>query len=134
MGDPLDVKMFEATGWIMDESREAGENDIVLCTMYPKDFGKMGKGSNGYSNSSGTVPSMPRSSSMSESDDINDVRNPRLRRYKSDLMRRFEFSSSLQRMSVICKNMFDNKYRAFVKGSPEKISELCKPESLPTDF
>ena len=54
--------------------------------------------------------------------------------YKSDLIRRFEFSSGLQRMSVICKNSFDNKYRAFVKGSPEKISELCKKETIPTDF
>ena len=37
-------------------------------------------------------------------------------------------------MSVICKNDFDNKYRAFVKGSPEKISELCINESLPNNL
>jgi magnesium-transporting ATPase (P-type) len=37
-------------------------------------------------------------------------------------------------MSVICKNEFDQKYKSFVKGSPEKISELCIPESLPVDF
>ena len=37
-------------------------------------------------------------------------------------------------MSVICKNEFDNKYRVFVKGSPEKISELCLPETLPNNF
>jgi len=37
-------------------------------------------------------------------------------------------------MSVICKNQFDNKYRVFVKGSPEKISELCLAESLPNNF
>ena len=37
-------------------------------------------------------------------------------------------------MSVICKNDFDTKYRAFVKGSPEKISELCINESLPNNL
>lgn len=26
------------------------------------------------------------------------------------------------------------KYRAFVKGSPEKIYELCHPSSLPSDY
>ena len=40
----------------------------------------------------------------------------------------------MQRMSVICKNDFDTGYKAFVKGSPEKISELCKSESLPQEF
>ena len=46
--------------------------------------------------------------------------------YKSALIRRFDFSSSLQRMSVICKNQFDGQFKAFVKGSPEMISSLCK--------
>jgi magnesium-transporting ATPase (P-type) len=37
-------------------------------------------------------------------------------------------------MSVICKNDFDKQYRAFVKGSPEKIYELCNSASIPTNF
>lgn len=37
-------------------------------------------------------------------------------------------------MSVICRNEFDYKFRAFVKGSPEMISTLCLPETLPTNF
>lgn len=37
-------------------------------------------------------------------------------------------------MSVICKNDFDHKYRAFVKGSPEKMAELCIPDTIPTNF
>jgi len=55
--------------------------------------------------------------------------------YRSALIRRFDFSSELQRMSVLCKNEFDEgDFKAFVKGSPEKISELCRPETLPVDF
>jgi magnesium-transporting ATPase (P-type) len=42
------------------------------------------------------------------------------------MIRRFDFSSNLQRMSVICRNKFDDQFRAFVKGSPEKILELCE--------
>jgi P-type E1-E2 ATPase len=63
---------------------------------------------------------------MSDSDGDNQ------RRIKTSLMRRFDFSSALQRMSVVCKDDFDGLYRAFVKGSPEKIQELC--EQVPGDF
>ena len=38
-------------------------------------------------------------------------------------------------MSVVTKNDFDNGvYRAYVKGSPEKILELCRPETIPRDY
>jgi cation-transporting ATPase 13A3/4/5 len=37
-------------------------------------------------------------------------------------------------MSVIVKSSFDDKFRAFVKGSPEKVSELCDIYSLPENF
>jgi magnesium-transporting ATPase (P-type) len=40
------------------------------------------------------------------------------------ILKRFEFSSQLQRMSVIVRNLKDNSLKAFVKGSPEKIKEL----------
>lgn len=38
------------------------------------------------------------------------------------------------RMSVICRNAIDNRYRVFVKGSPEKIQELCLASSIPIDY
>jgi len=37
-------------------------------------------------------------------------------------------------MSVVCKNEFDLSHKAFVKGSPEKIFELCRQETIPPDF
>jgi len=42
--------------------------------------------------------------------------------------------SAKQRMSVVCRNEFDNRIRVFVKGSPEMISSLCKPQTLPVNF
>ena len=50
------------------------------------------------------------------------------------IIRRFEFSSRLQRMSVIVKNLKKNTFRLHMKGSPEKLRELCVPESIPTNF
>jgi cation-transporting P-type ATPase 13A2 len=37
-------------------------------------------------------------------------------------------------MSVIVKNMLDNKLHSFVKGSPEIIRELSNESSLPNNF
>lgn len=37
-------------------------------------------------------------------------------------------------MSVIVKNFMDQSFKTFVKGSPEKIRELCLPETLPRNF
>lgn len=37
-------------------------------------------------------------------------------------------------MSVIINNKADNSFRSYVKGSPEKIAELCIPSSLPKDY
>ena len=46
----------------------------------------------------------------------------------------YDFSSELQRMSVIAKTNFDNKYICFVKGSPEKIDELSIKGSIPKNY
>jgi len=35
-------------------------------------------------------------------------------------------------MSVVARK--NNGYYSFVKGSPEKIIELCKPESIPDNY
>ena len=37
-------------------------------------------------------------------------------------------------MSVIVKNMLDNRFDVYVKGSPEKIRELCRDGSVPANY
>ena len=37
-------------------------------------------------------------------------------------------------MSVITRALGDNHFHVFTKGAPEKLEELCLPNSLPTDF
>ena len=105
VGDPLDVKMFEATKWILDEPNSGtkqSDESLVQAYVYP---------SHAANNNGGGMP-----------------------KYASAIIRRFEFSSALQRMSVLCKNDFDNRIRAFVKGSPEMISSLCLKDTLPRNF
>ena len=109
--------MFEATGWVLDEKQNGDdEESLFLAYTYPK-----------------TMEAVNRHPSMSVSSSQENGAAPI--KYKSALIRRFDFSSQLQCMSVICKNDYDRgAYKAFVKGSPEKISEICRRETLPRDF
>ncbi|KAK2962385.1 ion-transporting P-type ATPase [Blattamonas nauphoetae] len=59
------------------------------------------------------------------------------------ILKRFDFSSHLQRMSVITKTDFRLDAKAaplfttidvFVKGSPEMIKTLCLPSTVPDDY
>ncbi|CAD8078910.1 unnamed protein product [Paramecium primaurelia] len=80
IGDPLEVKMFEATNFELDDLH----NEVF------KD-------------------------------------NDRIQ-----ILKRFDFSSTLQRMSVIVQR--NDKLRVHVKGSPEKLRELCHPTTVPRSF
>jgi hypothetical protein len=37
-------------------------------------------------------------------------------------------------MSVIVKDFLTYNYKAFIKGSPEKVRELCTRDSIPSNF
>ena len=111
IGDALDKKMFEWTGWIMEDNNENKFDELILSILKPK--------------------------SISESQDFDEVKENVMRNNfptEIGVIRRFEFSSKLQRMSVIVRNLNENKFRLHVKGSPEVIRELSKPESIPDNF
>jgi magnesium-transporting ATPase (P-type) len=50
------------------------------------------------------------------------------------VVKRFEFSSALQRMSILTLNHESKTLSAFVKGSPEMIHSLSTSKSIPEDF
>ncbi len=54
--------------------------------------------------------------------------------YEIGIIRRFDFTSKLMRMSTLVKNVNEPYFKGFCKGSPEKIKELCKPETIPINF
>ncbi|XP_055621332.1 polyamine-transporting ATPase 13A3 [Toxorhynchites rutilus septentrionalis] len=111
-GDPLDLKIFESTGWILEEANVSDETKYDL--LFP------------------TIVKPPRADSKDNLnleldaayDNSNDI----------GIVREFSFTSALQRMSVITRKLSDNHFNVYVKGSPEMISTLCKPESIPEDF
>lgn len=45
------------------------------------------------------------------------------------IIQQYQFSSSLQRCSVICKAINSKQYTVFCKGSPEMIAALSLPET-----
>jgi cation-transporting ATPase 13A3/4/5 len=52
------------------------------------------------------------------------------------VVRRFEFSSALQRNLVVLKNPHGStvEHVVYAKGSPEMIRTLVRPMSIPADF
>lgn len=111
-GDPLDLKIFESTGWILEEANVSDETKYDL--LFP------------------TIVKPPRGDSKDDLnleldvayDNSNDI----------GIVREFSFTSALQRMSVITRKLSDNHFNVYVKGSPEMISSLCKPTTIPEDF
>lgn len=54
--------------------------------------------------------------------------------YEVGIVRRFPFSSSLQRMSVVCRTLGRRYMDLYVKGAPETIQPLCDPATVPENY
>ena len=55
-------------------------------------------------------------------------------KYGIGIVKRFDFSSKLQRMTTISKNINEDFFKAYCKGSPEKVKDLCKSDTIPSNF
>ncbi|XP_078186629.1 polyamine-transporting ATPase 13A2 isoform X40 [Callithrix jacchus] len=105
VGDPMDLKMVESTGWVLEEepAEDLAFGTQVLAVMRPPlwelQLQEMDE------------PPVPVS-----------------------VLHRFPFSSALQRMSVVVSWPGAPQPEAYVKGSPELVAGLCNPETVPTDF
>ncbi|XP_006866405.1 PREDICTED: probable cation-transporting ATPase 13A2 [Chrysochloris asiatica] len=105
VGDPMDLKMVESTGWVLEESPAADPacGAQVLAVMRPP------------------------------------LREPQLQGVEGrpvpvSILCRFPFSSALQRMDVVVAWPGATQPEAYVKGSPELVAGLCRPETVPTNF
>lgn len=110
VGDPLDVKMFQATDWELEEPGEDDEKyDCIMPTVvHPRD------------------PDI-----ISESSGFD---NPEVLPYQIGILRMFTFSSKLQRMSVVTRELSTGTTSCFVKGSPEMVSSFCISSTVPSNF
>lgn len=98
IGDPLELEMFKYSKWVMDEGKSMGSDseDNFTTLFYPKKL----------------------------SQTIREKGNKGQAVYKLSLIRKYDFSPELQRMSVLCKNHLDNTTVCYIKGSPEMIESL----------
>uniref|UniRef100_A0A8D1Q9A2 Polyamine-transporting ATPase 13A2 n=1 Tax=Sus scrofa TaxID=9823 RepID=A0A8D1Q9A2_PIG len=105
VGDPMDLKMVESTGWVLEEGPSADMElgTQVLAVMKPPLREPHLQGME--------EPPVPVS-----------------------ILSRFPFSSALQRMSVVVAWPGAAQPEAYVKGSPELVAGLCNPETVPTSF
>uniref|UniRef100_A0A3B3VM82 ATPase 13A3 n=1 Tax=Poecilia latipinna TaxID=48699 RepID=A0A3B3VM82_9TELE len=103
-GDPLDLKMFAATCWVLEEPTE--EETALHNPLMP------------------TVVRPPRRILLMLSPQSCEM----------GIVRQLPFSSVLQRMSVVVRRLGDKHMEAFLKGAPEVVAGLCKPNSVPQSF
>ena len=129
IGDPIDIKMFEGCGWILrenfDDKKNSGKayDPLVQAYVRPKSEKIM------------DIP-ITNIEGLDEEDLIAykiDVNKLKLY-YELSIIRRFNFDYLLQRLTVLVKNLHDNYFKIFSKGSPEKIKEICDKSTIPNDF
>nr|CAD7406441.1 unnamed protein product [Timema poppensis] len=111
-GDPLDLKMFHSTGWLLEEP-EVNDNskfEMIFPTIV-------------------RPPKTNEPSSHSKEEEYFSDKPP----LEIGIVRQFPFSSSLQRMSVISRRLGASHFHVYCKGSPETILSLSIPDTIPID-
>ncbi|KAM6989740.1 LOW QUALITY PROTEIN: polyamine-transporting ATPase 13A3-like [Tautogolabrus adspersus] len=116
-GDPLDLKMFSATGWILEEPTEeetALHNPIMPTVVRPPKR---------------IVPEANQNNQLTQNMEL-----PELSPCEIGIVRQFPFSSALQRMSVVVRRLGEKHMDAYLKGAPEVVAILCKQHTVPQSF
>jgi len=109
-GNPLDVKVFESIEWELKEQFNSGVNP---------DYG---------------VPTPTLVSPAKRQSSSTTRFNAAPSNIEIACLKTYPFDSAVQRMTVVVKKKGAPHFEVFVKGAPEKVASLCKPETIPSDF
>lgn len=116
VGDPLDVKMFDFTGWNYEEGEQksgnSGDDDPEQKLS----------------------PSVARPPPGREYDIDDREDDPNRRPVELGVLKSFEFVSQLRRASVIVRQFGSKSGQVYVKGAPEVMKEICRSDSFPMDY
>lgn len=115
VGDPLDVKMFEFTGWDYEEGVEQAPG------MDDED-------------QKGLTPSVakPPAGLEFDLDEAGTLQNKTP--VELGVLKQFEFASQLRRASVVVRQFGAPGTEIYLKGAPECMKEVCRPETFPIDY
>jgi len=140
VGDPLDLKMFESTGWTLEEPDVSDTSKFSM--LFPtivrpaKDFKLLkrphdlcGTLSRQNSVSSDVVDGISLNNLHCDTAFADSTTELGEQGLEVGIVRQFPFTSSLQRMSVITRTLGANHYDLYCKGSPEMIVSLSRTES-----
>lgn len=116
LGDPLDVKMFDFTGWSFEEFAQNLNVHNVNTENQPSSVAKPPAGM-GYN-------------VLEPEAEENVMKIP----IELGTLKSFEFTSQLRRASVIVGQSGLSGADVYVKGAPESMREICDPDSFPTDY
>ncbi|KAF2750201.1 P-type ATPase-like protein [Sporormia fimetaria CBS 119925] len=115
VGDPLDVKMFNFTGWNFQEGEHNGG------TEDPDADQKLS-------------PSVARPPPGREYDIDDSEHDTNRKPIELGVLKSFEFVSQLRRASVIVRQFGSKNGQVFVKGAPECMKDICRADSFPDDY
>ncbi|KAL2266535.1 hypothetical protein VTJ83DRAFT_5887 [Remersonia thermophila] len=112
VGDPLDLKMFEFTGWSFEEGNMGG------ASLDEDDQGNL-------------RPSVSRPPAWASKDQADGAEQEP---FELGILNAFEFVSQLRRASVIVRTFGRPSGDIYVKGAPECMRDICRPETLPPNY
>ncbi|KAM3958845.1 polyamine-transporting ATPase anne boleyn [Aphomia sociella] len=105
-GDPLDLKMFESTGWELEEPDVPESTNYEILTP--------------------TIVRPKKSANIN----VDDIHMP----LELGIVQQHQFVSSLQRASVVVRMLGEDVMRVYCKGAPEMLTTLCRPETVPDNL
>jgi len=132
IGDPLDLRMFQFTGWSMEEAGDSlgpsnpPDENLTLPSSQPHKTPKMIERQAALVQ---TIVRPPGGSTFEVEDALKSTRFLEL-----GIIRTFDFASELRRMSVLVKKLKSSTIEAYVKGAPEAMVDICTKETFPADY
>ena len=115
LGDPLDDKMFRFTGWEYEEGGRAASSSTPS-----RDYDRKSPVAASAATLSPPIVRSPPSQGAAS--------------LELGIMKQFDFVSQLRRMSVLAKKFKRNSMEVYLKGAPEIMSDVCRPDSFPDSY